>query len=284
MLTGDLPRQPFGIMVLSFAFVVTVTGCQRPRAAIGCQTGADARRYRRCGQDPAAEPATVPGASKISPAALIHSFTHCPEAPSRVGWEGSRWRGIGRLCRTPAAGAELNSGQQVSGMRSRISWRWAVLIGLALALPASSTLASAGHMTAKPRPSPGAAIAAGSAVTAANIMASVPAVQVARFFEVGYTVADLPAAMTQFTDALGIQWGPVRGSTLNIRLENGQVKPMFLQAVVSVQGPPYIELVQGVHGMGENPWKATPDFSPAHFGYAVHNLAARGFLTQPSLS
>ena len=66
MLTGDFPRQPFGIMVLSFAFVVTVTGCQRPRAAIGCQTGADAGRYRRCGQDPAAEPATVPGASKIS--------------------------------------------------------------------------------------------------------------------------------------------------------------------------------------------------------------------------
>ncbi len=50
---------------------------------------------------------------------------------------------------------------------------------------------------------------------------------------------------------------------------------MRLDAVVSVQGPPYVELVRGVHGSGDNPWKATPAFSPAHFGFAVTDLVAR---------
>src|SRR6266498_5399443 len=44
--------------------------------------------------------------------------------------------------------------------------------------------------------------------------------------------------------------------------------------VLSMQGPPYIELVRGVQDGSDNPWKASPAFSPAHFGFAVRNLVA----------
>jgi Glyoxalase/Bleomycin resistance protein/Dioxygenase superfamily len=109
---------------------------------------------------------------------------------------------------------------------------------------------------------------------ALGLVADVPSTALGRPFEVGYTVTDLDAAMAQFTQALGIQWGPMQNATLNVRLENNQVKLIRLDAVVSLQGPPYLELVRGVHGSGDNPWKATPTFSPVHLGYAVTNLAA----------
>jgi hypothetical protein len=96
-----------------------------------------------------------------------------------------------------------------------------------------------------------------------------------RFFEVGYAVTDLDATMAQFTQVLGIQWGPVQSGPLNVRLESGEVKTIQFETVVSAQGPPYIELVRDVDGSGDNPWKATPTFSPTHIGFAVVNLAAR---------
>ena len=80
--------------------------------------------------------------------------------------------------------------------------------------------------------------------------------------------------MAEFTSALGVKWGPVQSATLNIRLEDGDVKAIELASVVSLQGPPYIELVRGVSGQGDNPWKATPGSSPTHLGFAVRNLAA----------
>lgn len=56
MLTGDIARQPFGILIFSFACrVVALTCRQLSRAVIGWQPGADARRDRRHRQDPAAE-------------------------------------------------------------------------------------------------------------------------------------------------------------------------------------------------------------------------------------
>ncbi|MGE5293100.1 MAG: VOC family protein [Micromonosporaceae bacterium] len=156
-------------------------------------------------------------------------------------------------------------------MRFRLSWRSAVLTGLPLALAASLTVSQLGHQSAKPRASAVTAIAADSVLPAASTSALIP-LQVGRFFEVGYTVANLSQAMTQLSNTMGLQWGPVQGETLNIQLANGRVAPITLTATVSVQGPPYVELVRAVPGV--YPWNATATSSPSHFGYAVHNLAA----------
>jgi hypothetical protein len=111
------------------------------------------------------------------------------------------------------------------------------------------------------------------AAPAFGLVADIPGITLGRPFEVGFTVVDLESAMAQFTNGLGVTFGPVRSAVLNMRLEDGQVKAINAPSTLSVQGPPYIELVQGVSGQGENPWKATPDHSPTHTGYAVRDLA-----------
>ena len=156
-------------------------------------------------------------------------------------------------------------------MRFRLSWRWAMLTSLALALAASLTVSQVGHPSARPGTSAVTAIAADSILPAANTSATIP-LQVGRFFEVGYTVANLSQAMTQLSNTMGLQWGPVQGETLNIRFASGKVAPVNLTATGSMQGPPYVELVQAVPAV--YPWNATATSSPSHFGYAVHNLAA----------
>jgi Glyoxalase/Bleomycin resistance protein/Dioxygenase superfamily len=155
-------------------------------------------------------------------------------------------------------------------MRFRSSWRMAMPAVLALALAASLAVSQGGHPPAKPRSSAVTAFAAGSVLPAASTTATTP-LQVGRFFEVGYTVANLSQAMTQLSATLGLQWGPVQGETLPIRLANGKVTSVTLNATVSVQGPPYVELVQASPAI--YPWNATATSSPSHFGYVVHDLA-----------
>jgi Glyoxalase/Bleomycin resistance protein/Dioxygenase superfamily len=156
-------------------------------------------------------------------------------------------------------------------MRFRISWRSAVLTGLALALTASLTVSQPGHLRAKPRASAVTTITAASVLPVASISATTP-LQVGRFFEAGYTMAYLGQAMTQLSAAMGLQWGPVQGETLPIEFASGKVTPISLTATVSVQGPPYVELVHADPAV--YPWNATATSSPSHVGYAVHNLAA----------
>lgn len=158
-------------------------------------------------------------------------------------------------------------------MRNRQPARWVLLAGVALSSVAALTVVSNGHQTAKPRP-PRAAVEAGSLPAVAHVLADVPGIQVARPFETGYTVSDMNSAMTQFTDAMGIQWGPIQSGTLNMRLRTGQVVSILFHIVLSAQGPPYIELVQGITGSADNPFKASPTDSPVHLGFIVHNLAA----------
>jgi hypothetical protein len=179
--------------------------------------------------------------------------------------------GFGRVVR---AGAGLASREQVIVMLSRRPIRWAVLAGLALWLSVSLTVVSSGHQAGKPQPPARAGAAAASLLPVADVLADVPALQVARPFDIGYTVNDLQAVMTQFTDVLGIQWAPLETATLNIRFENGLVKPIDFTIAESQQGPPYIELAQGIQGSGDNPYVTSPNFSPGHTGFAVHNLAA----------
>jgi Glyoxalase/Bleomycin resistance protein/Dioxygenase superfamily len=155
-------------------------------------------------------------------------------------------------------------------MRFRSSWCPAVLTGLALVLAASLTVSKADRPSAKPRAVGVTTLAAGSFLPAASTTAGTP-LQVGRFFEVGYTVVDLSQAMSQLSNTMGLQWGPVQGETLPIQLGN-KVTLVTLTATVSVQGPPYVELVQANPTV--YPWNATTNFSPSHFGYAVHNLAA----------
>jgi len=160
--------------------------------------------------------------------------------------------------------------ERVVAVHDRVPSRWVSLVAAVATLSAGVTVAFAGRLPIHPATSPARPVAAPALALAANV----PGPPVGLYYHVGYTVDDLESAMTRFTDAMGVRWRQVQGATLNIRLENGQVKAIELDSVLSMQGPPYIELVRGVQDGSDNPWKASPAFSPAHFGFAVRNLVA----------
>jgi hypothetical protein len=148
------------------------------------------------------------------------------------------------------------------------------LFALAAVLSAVPALVSADHVPTASRTSVTKPVTPAARSLAFSLAASVSAPTLGRFFEVGYVVSDLSTAMARFTQGLGIQWGPVQGATLPVRLQNGQVVLVRLDAVRSTQGPPYVELVRSVDDPSDTPWQASPNFSPAHIGFAVTNLAA----------
>jgi hypothetical protein len=141
-----------------------------------------------------------------------------------------------------------------------------------MSLVVALTVVSIGHQTGKPQAS--RAVAAAGSLPVAHMLVDVPGIQVARPFEIAYMVNDLNSAMTQFGDIMGIQWTPIFSGTDNIRLRTGQVVAIDHHVVLSVQGPPYIELLQDATGSGDNPFKASPNDWLVHVGFAVRNLAA----------
>jgi catechol 2,3-dioxygenase-like lactoylglutathione lyase family enzyme len=66
-------------------------------------------------------------------------------------------------------------------------------------------------------------------------------------YHVGLTVADLDAAMAQYADAFGFSWRNVHESTMNV-LVDGQPRRAEIAVTYSVQGPPYLELVEERRG------------------------------------
>lgn len=88
-------------------------------------------------------------------------------------------------------------------------------------------------------------------------------------YHVGMTVPDLPAAMEQYSLAFGFDWATVRESTPTVIVDG---KPQTAQIAVtySMQGPPYLELVEersgdvwGAHGL-----------SLTHVGYWAEDVMA----------
>jgi catechol 2,3-dioxygenase-like lactoylglutathione lyase family enzyme len=62
-------------------------------------------------------------------------------------------------------------------------------------------------------------------------------------FHIGILVADLPAAIKEFSDVLGLQFGAVQEMSVNARgAVEGKIK---MKVAYSTEGPVYIELIQG---------------------------------------
>jgi len=62
-------------------------------------------------------------------------------------------------------------------------------------------------------------------------------------YHVGVVVPDVRAAMTQYGDALGFTWSAVGDTTLDV-LVDGEARKARIAATYSLEGPPYLELVE----------------------------------------
>lgn len=55
-------------------------------------------------------------------------------------------------------------------------------------------------------------------------------------YHIGFAVADIDAARRELTDALGVAWSPVA---------QGRLGDWNYRIVFSVEGPPFLELIEG---------------------------------------
>lgn len=81
------------------------------------------------------------------------------------------------------------------------------------------------------------------------------------FFHVGMVVEDLPAAMAELTATIGVTWREPHDSRYG---EWG------IKVVYSIEGPPYIELVQGGAG---GPWDTSKGSRIDHIGIWSEDVA-----------
>jgi uncharacterized protein (TIGR02246 family) len=93
----------------------------------------------------------------------------------------------------------------------------------------------------------------------------------ARYYHLCFVVQDIEAASREMTQTLGVAWRTVR---------DGRLGDWDYRIVFSVDGPPFIELVEGPPG---SPWDAGAGSRFDHLGYWVddidvdkHALADRG--------
>jgi hypothetical protein len=101
-------------------------------------------------------------------------------------------------------------------------------------------------------------------------------------YHVGLTVPDLDVAMGQYADAFGFTWRSVHESAMDV-LVDGQPRRAEIAVTYSVQGPPYLELVQERTG---SVWGAD-GFSLTHVGLwaddmpdVMRRLAASGLVAE----
>jgi len=89
-------------------------------------------------------------------------------------------------------------------------------------------------------------------------------------YHVGLVVPDLAEAMAHYTDALGFVWATVRPpSVMKIRVD-GEPRHAEIVVTYSLQGPPYLELVEERSG---NVWGAD-SLSLNHVGFWADDVAA----------
>jgi hypothetical protein len=62
-------------------------------------------------------------------------------------------------------------------------------------------------------------------------------------YHVGVVVPDVGAAMTQYGEAFGFTWSAVGDTTLDV-LVDGEARQARIAATYSLEGPPYLELVE----------------------------------------
>lgn len=81
------------------------------------------------------------------------------------------------------------------------------------------------------------------------------------FFHVGLVVKNLEAAMKEMSDALGITWREPHDSTYG---------EWNIKVVYSIEGPPFVELVQGEDG---GPWDTARGSHIDHIGVWSEDMA-----------
>ena len=83
------------------------------------------------------------------------------------------------------------------------------------------------------------------------------------YFHVGIVVPDLGRAQEYYADLLGLEWGPVLATDVEVRLGDGD-EHVFPNQIVYSAGPPYIELIQETPG---SPWVCNEHSNLHHIGF-----------------
>lgn len=98
----------------------------------------------------------------------------------------------------------------------------------------------------------------------------VGAVNLSEMFHVGIVVRDLDAAQLRLTELLGVAWGPVMESEIQVRDRDGAARTVPNRMCYSTQAP-YLELIQEVPG---TPWVCNEHSNLHHIGFFSGALAA----------
>lgn len=83
-----------------------------------------------------------------------------------------------------------------------------------------------------------------------------------RYYHVGIVVPDLEAAQAYYTDLLGLEWGPVLETDVEVRLGDGSER-VFPNKIVYSSTPPHLELIQETPG---SPWVCNEHSNLHHIG------------------
>jgi catechol 2,3-dioxygenase-like lactoylglutathione lyase family enzyme len=109
--------------------------------------------------------------------------------------------------------------------------------------------------------------------------------------QLGIVVADIEAAKRTFGQLLGCGWATLRDGRAPVpyRGADGTVEGFHLKVAESLQGPPYLELLEAIEA---SVWEPAGDSYLHHVAYEVEDLEAAGaelerqgyrlLLTQPS--
>lgn len=84
-----------------------------------------------------------------------------------------------------------------------------------------------------------------------------------RYYHVGIVVPDLSAAKECYTELLGLEWGPVLETDVDVRLGDGSER-VFPNKIVYSAGPPHLELIQETPG---SPWVCNEHSNLHHIGF-----------------
>jgi Glyoxalase/Bleomycin resistance protein/Dioxygenase superfamily len=88
-------------------------------------------------------------------------------------------------------------------------------------------------------------------------------------YHIGLTVPDLHTAMEQYTSTFGFSWATIHESSPEV-IVDGEPRRAEIAVTYSIQGPPYLELVQERQG---SIWGAD-GFALTHIGFWAEDLGA----------
>jgi catechol 2,3-dioxygenase-like lactoylglutathione lyase family enzyme len=86
-------------------------------------------------------------------------------------------------------------------------------------------------------------------------------------FHSGLVVPDINATAETYSELFGLRWAPLRRSSLSVRVD-GVIRQVELVATYSIQGPPYLELIQEYSG---DVW-STDALGLNHIGFWAEDL------------